>query len=187
MTQSLSRDWEISLRSATSLHTSCCITSSPARPWERFYSVNLWNVQRLLTNLNWVLQPELPQFHNQVMTNSPERLQRMTHKDMIFEMLMRWRLYRVVEPDRVRKSEIETVRQRERFSVSLGLLPELTLTVSCWMYKFLNHLFVPAFVFHDFAMSQSGRERKRESEFRQQRLQRCESAYFILSLSLHHA
>lgn len=58
-------------------------------------------------------------FHNQVMTNSPERLQRMTHKDMIFEMLMRWRLYRVEEQDRAQKTR-DRDRGRDPF-VSPGL------------------------------------------------------------------
>lgn len=75
--------------------------------------VYLQDAKCLPTTLNWLWHrwggrvgewgaggAELPRFLNQVMTNSPECLQCMTHKDMIFEMLMRWRLYRVEAQDR---------------------------------------------------------------------------------------
>lgn len=125
--------------------------------------VNLWDAKCLPTTLNWLLHREavLPRFHNQIMTNSPECLQSMTHKDMIFEMLMRWRLYTVKEQDRARKSEIETVRQRERFSTSRLILCrrwQSRFLTECVRY-FLNNLSLPALVFHDFAMSQRGKER----------------------------
>lgn len=155
----------VSLQTSSSDLSRPCIhpassTFIPLHDCDSVCLVNLWDAKCLSTTLNWLLHRDaaLPPFHNRIMTNSPERLQSMTHKDMIFEMLMRWRLY--TEEARARKSETETVRQRQRLSASRRVFRRSWqshfLTEYCVRY-FLNNLSLPVFLFHDFAMSQRGK------------------------------